>query len=137
MQEQLAVGARFAVEGGDDLLDRVRLLGEEPRRLGRGERDPRQLDPRPAAPAHPGPRRQHQSQPARGGRAVLAGDPEAEPDQLRRRAGLERFDRLGKPLSGQSKHSARSTTTPRMRRLPKGTLTTLPTSRSAISAGSR
>ncbi len=50
------------------------------------------------AAAGPGPRRQHQLQAARGRRAVLAGDPEAEPDQLRRGTGLERLDRLRQPL---------------------------------------
>ena len=64
------------------------------------------LGPQLSSGAHPlargtGPRRQHQLQPARGRRAVLLGDPEAEPDQLRRRARLERFERLGEPLRGQ------------------------------------
>ena len=36
------------------------------------------------------------------------GDPEAEPDQLRRRAGLERFDRLGEPLGGQLRGARRA-----------------------------
>ena len=52
-------------------------------------------------PASPGPGRQHQREPARGGRAILARDPEAQPDQLRRRPGLERLERLGEPLRRQ------------------------------------
>ncbi len=61
-----------------------------------------QLGPRAdPLPAGPGPRRQHQLQAARGRRAVLAGDPEAEPDELRRGARLERLDRLGEPLRRQ------------------------------------
>ena len=56
---------------------------------------------RAAAAAGPGPRRQHQLQPARGRRAVLAGDPEAEPHQLRRRSRLQRLDRLGEALGRQ------------------------------------
>ncbi len=56
---------------------------------------------RPPAAAGPRSRRQHQLQAARGGRAVLAGDPEPEPHQLRRRPGLQRLDRLGEALGRQ------------------------------------
>ena len=112
--QDLAVGAdrggelgRRHLSGAAQRLQRRPLLDPEPlraaqRRLaGGGDLGP-QLDPR-ADPltAGPGPRRQHQLEPPRGGRAVLARDPEAEPDQLRRRAGLERLDRLGEALGGQ------------------------------------
>ncbi len=99
------LGARH-LAGAQRLQHRPLLDPEAPaaaQRLLAGRQDLRpQLDlgaDRAAAGA--GARRQHQLQAARGGRAVLAGDPEAEPDQLRRGAGLERLDRLRQPLRRQ------------------------------------
>ena len=53
-----------------------------------------------AAGAHR-PRRQHQLQASRRGRAVLPGDPQPEADQFRRDPGLERLDRLRQALRRQ------------------------------------
>jgi hypothetical protein len=88
-------------------LEHGPLLGAEARfggkRLLAGDGDlGAQLGPRPhPLPARPGARREHELQAARRGRAVLGGDPEAEPDELGRRPGLERFERLGEPLRRQ------------------------------------
>ena len=67
-------------------------------RGGGGER----LEPRPrppARPAHGG--RQHELQPTSRGRAVLAGHPDAEPDELGRRPRRQGLDRLGEPFGWQ------------------------------------
>ena len=111
--QHLAIGADGGVELAGGHLPRPQRLERRP--LARAEPAPGgesllaggrdlgpQLGPRPdtgAVGADPG--RQHQLQPARGGRAVLAGDPEPERDELGGRAGLERFERLGEPLRRQ------------------------------------
>ena len=93
----------------DQRLEHRPLLHPEPlaalqRRLAGGQDLGPQLGLRPhraAGAAGPGPRRQHQREAARGRRAVLARHPEAELDQLRRGARLERLDRLREPLRRQ------------------------------------
>ena len=110
-----AVGADRGGQLGADMLARARAPPAPPRcrapsRSAAGAAPPR----RPAvisarssvfgahrAAARPGPGRQHQLRARARGRAVLAGDPEAEPDQLRRGARLERLERLGEPLRRQ------------------------------------
>ncbi len=111
--EDLAVGADRGRQlagrhlGAAQGLQHSPLLGAQPapsgqRLLARG----RDLGPQLVPRAHPlaaaaGAGRQDQLQAARGGRAVLPGDPEPEADQLRRDAGLERFERLGETLGRQ------------------------------------
>ena len=94
--------ARFAQRLEHRALPDAEPLAAAQRLLARrGDLGP-QLDPR----AHPlpggsGPRRQHQRQPARRGRAVLAPHPEPEPDQLGGGARLQRFERLSEALGRQ------------------------------------
>ena len=93
----------------DQRLEHRPLLHAEPlaalqRRLAGGRDLGPQLGLRPhraGGAAGPGPRRQHQLEPARGGRAVLPRDPQPELHQLRRGARLERLDRLREPLRRQ------------------------------------
>jgi hypothetical protein len=90
LQDGALLGAE-ALAAAEDSLARGQDLGSQ---LGlRAHRPPRA--------AGPGPRRQHQLQAPRGGRAVLAGDPEPEAHQLRRRPGLQGLDRLGQALGRQ------------------------------------
>ena len=99
-------GAQLAPRGAEALQRRA-LARAEP---GVGaERRPRVgggLDHRLAAgarlsPRGRGSRGQHQLESAGGSRAVFARDPEAQPDQVRRGAGLEGLDRLGQALGRQ------------------------------------
>ena len=111
--QHLAVGADGGVElaGGHlarpQRLERRPLAGAEPpacgQRLLAGRRDlGPQLGPGPDAGAiGAGPGREHQLQPPRGSRAVLAGDPEPERDELGCGPRLERLERLGEPLRRQ------------------------------------
>ena len=148
--QDLAVGADRGGQLGADIspaaqrLERRPLLDPEPlaaaqRRLaGRGDLGP-QLDPGADPLARgPGPGRQDQLEAARGGRAVLA-------RRSRGRAGPARAaPRPRAPRSARraARRAARSARRARRRRrgsrcLPKGTRTTLPTSRSSIAAGRR
>ncbi len=92
--------------GADEQLERAPLHRSERLALecdrGRARRAGGDLGPRRGlAAARAGPRRQHQVEATRRGRAVLPRHPERELDQLRRDAGLERRDRLGQALRRQ------------------------------------
>ncbi len=68
---------------------------------GGGQRGLEQLargGARRGARGGPGAGRQHERQPARGGRAVRLGQPESQVDEVGRNSGLERRDRLHQPL---------------------------------------
>jgi hypothetical protein len=100
---QLGAGELPGSEGLEDrsLARAEPLAAGEGRGAGRRDRGSR-LDPRAdALSRRAGPRGQHQAKAAGRRGAVLAGNPEAEPDQLRRRPGLERPERLGEPLRRQ------------------------------------
>jgi hypothetical protein len=75
------------------------LAEREPAGLGRGNErlEPGRHVPTVAA----GPGWKHQLETAPRGRAVFAGNPQAEADELRRRPGLQGFDRLRQPLGWQ------------------------------------
>ena len=104
--------ASSSTPGRSSVGRRPRRRADRGRRAGGGPGERRRAAPRgrpsvgvatsssrgPGArpPAHA--RRQHQLQPAGRGRAVLARHPEPEAHELRRRAGLERAERLGQAL---------------------------------------
>src|SRR5205085_342527 len=103
---QLAGRDGIAVVRGEQ-LERRALAGAEPlgasERLpsGRGEANPAVAGRPGASGLAPGSGRNDERQAARRRRAVLAADPEAEADELRRRTGLQRGDRLDEPLGWQ------------------------------------
>ena len=88
-------------------LQREALASSEPRPVAK--RGPaglggggKRLEPGPRPPPpSPDAGRQHQLQPASRSGAVLAGHPEAEPDELGRRPRRQRLDRLREPLRRQ------------------------------------